>query len=421
MIGNVPVGGKTMDPAMRRNIVCLLGMLCLFGRAEAATPADFLNMTVSTSDGLLRAFADARPGTVITLKPGTYPIRRTELKAHGEPGQPITVRAAALGEAKLVTDDVEALVVSGSDWLFENLEIAGTGPGTDHAFHILGGADRTIIRHNRLRDFNAAVKGNIRDGRFADDVVIEDNLIYNGAVRDTDLPVTPLDIDGGRRWDVRGNFIADFAKAGGNRVSYGAFMKAGSSDGIFERNLVICEWRHKGFTRIGLSFGGGGSEVPEICEDRTCTPKHTNGIIRNNIIMNCPADVGIYVNASRNIKILDNTMINTGGIDIRFPESNAEIRNNILSGRVRERDGGTLKQDNNLSIDSAMTLFADAASGDFRLRDGTAIRDRARAMPEVPDDFCGNPRGHDRTDLGAIGYSGPSCDRARQLLSEASR
>ena len=387
-------------------------------------PEDRSAVEIADAGQLASALAAARPGEVITLRPGTYALHRLEIDAGGEPGRPITLRAQKLGDVRLTTSDVEAFVVGAPDWIFENLEIDGIGPDTDHAFHILGGADRTIIRHNDLRDFNAAVKGNVRDGRFADDVLIENNLIRNATTRDTALSVTPLDIDGGRRWDVRDNFIADFGKSGGNRVSYGAFMKAGSSDGVFERNLIICEWKTKGFTRIGLSFGGGGVKDPAYCEDRNCTPEHSDGVIRNNIILNCPTDVGIYVNTSRNIKIFHDTLINTGGIDVRFPESTAEIRNNIISGRTRERNGGMLTEETNLFVpasDDLRSLFADVQTGDFRLRDGARIVGRGPALAEVPDDFCGHPRDHGSVDLGAIAYGGADCEKVRQMLDEAAK
>jgi hypothetical protein len=409
---------------MRKSFLRLLSVLCLLAIPAITRGEAPPSVEVGDADQLVKALANARPGTVITLRPGIYPVRRLEIDARGEPGRPITLRAPKLGDARLTTSDLEVFVLRAPYWIIENLEIDGIGPDTDHAFHILGGADRTIIRHNGIRDFNAAVKGNVRDGRFANDVLIENNLIRNSAARDTAAPVTPLDIDGGRRWDVRGNFIADFSKSGGSQISFGAFMKAGSSDGVFERNLVICEWKTKGFTRVGLSFGGGGGEGPEICEDRNCSPKHSNGIIRNNIILNCPADFGIYVNTSYNIKIFNNTLINTGGIDVRFPESSAEIRNNIISGRARERDGAQLVQATNLfvpAIDDLRNLFANVQTGDFRLRDGSQIVKRGPALAEVTDDFCGHARAHDNVDLGAIAYGGPECERMKQMLDEAAK
>lgn len=379
---------------------------------------------VKTGDALMQAIRQAVAGDVITLAPGTYRVGRVEAGASGQADKPIVVRAASLGTVKIETGVVEAFVVAGPYWTFENLEIVGTDPGTDHAFHIIGGASRTIIRHNRIRDFNAAIKGNGLNRRFPSDVLIEDNVIHNLTSRETSGPVTPIDVDGGRRWVVRGNVIADFGKTGGNQVSFGAFMKAGSREGVFERNLVICEWQHKGGIRLGLSFGGGGGETPAICEDGMCTPKHSDGIMRNNVIMHCPEDVGIYVNTARKTKIYNNTLIDTGGIDVRFPESSADIRDNIIAGGVHERDGGKATLGANVMPPGAAAgaaalaaLFADPGKADFRLRDGGAIVKRGQALPEVTDDFCGRKRNPAATDIGAIAYGAAPCDLAKELYA----
>jgi hypothetical protein len=385
---------------------------------------------VAGGDALMQAMRQASAGDVITLAPGTYRVGRVEASAAGRADKPIVVRAESLGAAKIETGAVETFVVSGPYWTFENLEIVGTDPGTDHAFHIIGGASRTIIRHDRIRDFNAAIKGNGLNRRFPSDVLIADNVIHNLTLRAASGPVTPIDVDGGRRWVVRGNLIADFGKAGGNQVSFGAFMKAGSREGVFERNLIICEWQTTGGIRLGLSFGGGGGETPEICEDATCKPKHSDGIIRNNVIMHCPEDVGIYVNEGRNTKIYNNTLVDTGGIDVRFPESSADIRDNIIAGGVHNRDGGKTTLGSNvipsasagLFAGPALTaIFADPAKADFRLRDGREIVKRGAALPAVTEDFCGHRRDPAAADIGAVAYGAEPCDRARELYAMPAR
>lgn len=160
------------------------------------------------------------------------------------------------------------------------------------------------------------------------------------------------------------------SKSGGDRVSYGAFLKGYSRDGAFERNLVICEWKHKGSTRIGLSVGGGGVKKLIACEEGICTPMHRNGIVRNNIILNCPEDVDIYVNEGRQSRILNNTLLNTGGIDVRFKESDAEIRNNVVDGKLRQRNGGTIAAEANYhqSTRRPLRLYRDIPGGDMRIK-----------------------------------------------------
>jgi hypothetical protein len=426
---------------------------------------------VADVEHLRQALHDAAAGDVITLLPGTYRgPGRIVLAAAGSPDRPIVVRAARLGEVLIETDATETFVVTAPDWIFENLDIVGTcrnDADCEHAFHIAGGASRTIIRHNRLRNFNAAIKGNGLNGDFPADVLIADNRFVNDAPRQTNSPVTVIDLDGGRHWVVRENFIADFAKASGG-VSFGAFMKANSRDGVFERNLVICEWKSRGGTRIGLSFGGGGGETPAICDGGDCSVKHTNGIIRNNIIMNCPEDVGIYVNTSPGTRIYNNTLYDTFGIDVRFPQSSADIRNNIIAGGIKVRDGARVTSGSNLTtgfpfspylpgvlnhvrekiagarrkypnvvpfgdervaaviagIEASFIgrgtgrldrLFVDPRAADFSLvADGSLPR--GEALPDVTDDFCGNPR-PGKPLLGAIEYDGPPCN-VRALIGD---
>ena len=59
---------------------------------------------------------------------------------------------------------------------------------------------------------------------------------------------------------MRRNFIHDFRKASGDEVSYAAFLKGNSREGLFEGNVVSCVHSagDTGGYRVGLSFGGGG-------------------------------------------------------------------------------------------------------------------------------------------------------------------
>lgn len=419
-----------------------------------------------------RAVKDACPGQVITVAPGRYRIDRRDVigpSAHGTAEAPITFRAPRLGDVVLEVNFREGSRIKGSYWIFENFELRGVCANhndCEHAFHLQPGAHHIVIRNNRIIDFDAGIKastpyasptgeGGVSYG------LVERNWFYNTTPRDTKRPVNSINIDGGRGWIVRDNFIADFQMLQGSKVAYGAFMKWDSFDGVFERNLVICEWRHRGGIRIGLSFGGGGSKA---------AIEHTNGIIRNNIVMNCPNDVGIYINSAAATKIYNNTLYNTAGIDVRFPESDAQVFNNIVSGGVRERNSGTAVVEHNIiagtelgvwlpglsrylkhrldgqdrkypnyidksDVDFAQSLvgdiieeisqtwvgrglgtmhdlFVNPAAGDFTLREPGEVVDQGMVLPEVADDFCGQPR-RPPHDLGALEYASggtPPCE-----------
>jgi hypothetical protein len=399
---------------MMRAYASLLLVLAVVARAG--------DVPVSSASQLASAVENARAGDVITLAPGIYELARTRISAAaaGSPETPIVVRAERLGDALIRWDNagsfVEGFLVSGPWWRFENLDIEGvcaSDTDCEHAFHIVGDADHVVVRGNRLHGFNAMIKANQLGGLFPDDAVIEGNELFNPAPRDTANPVTPIDVVGGRRWVLRENLIYDHAKAGGNQISYAAFLKGNSKDGLIERNLVICERFHTGQVRLGLSFGGGGSGPASICEESTCTPEHEGGLMRNNIIVNCPADVGIYLNEAADSQVHHNTLFNTTGIDVRFAASSVDLRNNLLNGRIRNRDGGQSTEGGNLeevALADFRDWFSNPAAADFTLVDGTALVDLGELVPSVLDDYCGNPRDA-VADIGAVEYStGAFCD-----------
>jgi hypothetical protein len=405
-------------PMPRRRAIRSARLLLLAGAAVQSAPTLAIIVPVSTAPQLIAAIDAAAPGHVITLASGTYDIgQNLNCDVAGTANAPIVVRAATPLGALIRFDAVEGFKVSARHWVFENLDIRGVcadDSDCEHAFHVFGDADFLRIRGSRVRDFNAQIKSNITGGQFPDDVVIEGNEFADTAARQTGNPVTKIDVVGGRRWIVRANFIHDFEKGEEDFISYAAFLKGNSRDGLFERNLVICERDHAGGTRVGLSLGGGGSGPDSICEDGACIPEHQRGTIRNNVIVGCPEDVGIYLNSAAATRILDNTLIATTGIDVRWPASSAELRNNLVSGMIRNRDGGTSTQSANLTgitLAQYQQWFADPLAPDLALLDGSAFVDLAQPLAAVPDDYCGRlrPPAPGNPDRGAVEYTGTVC------------
>lgn len=397
----------------------------------ASTAAHAVVRPVSDVPGLQAAIAAADPGDEIVLAAGTYAVgSNLVITRSGTPAAPVRLRAAAPQGALLRFDATEGFVVSASDWRFEDLAIEGVcalDDACEHAFHLVAAADRTVLRNNRVRDFNAPVKGNgqpIGPGGsyvFADDVLIEGNHFHGTRARNTANPVTMIDVVGGRRWIVRRNLIYDFQKLLGDGVSYGAFLKGNSRDGLFERNLVMCSRAFSGGTRIGLSLGGGGTAT-QFCEDASCVTEHQNGILRNNLIVNC-SDVGVYLNKAQNTLVDHNTLYATSGIDVRFATSSATLRNNALVGAIRNRDGGTSTQAGNLVNVAPATMqawFLDPANGDFRAVQVAALLNQGVGGTGVVDDYCGDDRDDGLNDIGAVEYDGEAdCDTRPGALPDA--
>jgi parallel beta-helix repeat protein len=263
---------------------------------------------------------------------------------------------------------------------------------------VVGAAHHVEIRNNVVRDFHSHVKINGAGGRFPDDGRIAFNTLVNGAPRATDAPVTPIDLVAASGWTIEGNLIADFVKAGGDRTSYGAFAKGGGSGNRFIGNVVLCEHRLRGAPgrRIGLSFGGGGSD-PKLCRDRRCVVEHDDGLIANNLIASC-SDEGIYVNRAARTRLLHNTVLDTAGVVVRFPESAAHAAGNLIDGPLRSRDGAALDALDNrtqwlaasfVGLHPVRGMFADADALDLRWA-GTPPR-RAGAV-EPATDLCGAQR-----------------------------
>ena len=388
------------EPAAATPLIAGLG-----ARAKAVpAPEAGTARLVSTSDEARRAIAAAEAGDIITFLPGVYRFDRTSLAAT-RPGTElaaITVRAGVPGSVTLEFDLSEGFVVSAPHWHFENLTIRGvcrTHAACEHAFHVVGAAVDFRARNNTIVDFNAHFKINGSGGRFPDQGRIEDNTLRNDSVRDTVNPVTPIDLVAASHWRIRRNAISDFVKGSGDRISYGGFAKGAGSDNIFEQNLVLCEARLRGLPgqRVGLSLGGGGSGK-EYCRDKRCIVEQEQSEIRANLIASC-SDDGIYLNNAASSKITHNTLIDTGGIDVRFPASSADAEGNLVDGDIRARNGGELRLVDNRSTSIALLyagyhpvrqLFMNAGLFDFAWNGEPPKRTRGAAF--VPD-LCGAVRG----------------------------
>jgi hypothetical protein len=384
---------------------------------------------VASAADTVKALNNAAPGDLITILPGTYRFRDVRLNAN-KPGtalRPITVTATVPGTVRLEFEIEEGFNVSAPYWVFENLQIRGVCADhryCEHAFHVTGNARHFISRNNLTSDFNAHYKINGSGGAMPDDGLIENGTLRNTAIRGTRNPVNGIDLVAASNWVVRKNLIADLIKGEGDRVSYGAYFKGGGRENRFERNIVLCEQALQGHPgqRVGLSLGGGGSGAP-FCRDRKCITEQDAGVIEANLIASC-SDVGIYVNKSAMSRITHNTLLDTAGIDVRFPESSADIDGNLIDGRIHARNDGVVRPGDN--IDSAAAsiylgwhrvrrLFNDTASMDLSWRDGAPAR-----SPGAPAlDLCSDGAGV-RPHYGAFGDFS-ACQRSMASATGAPR
>lgn len=392
--------------AARADAAPALQQLTLGAQPQAAGrpgPADGIVHDVAA---LRAAMARAGPGSVITLAPGTYRIQGSALSASrpGSAQAPVVVRAALPGSVALLAAVAVAVKVDAPYWRFENLVLRGAcrrAADCEHAFHVVGAAEGFAAVNNRIDGFNAHVKINGLKGRFPDRGLIEGNSLSNPGPRATARPVTPIDLVAASGWTVRGNVISNFVKLGGNRVSYGAFAKGGGSDNLFERNLVWCEpaapaGGSGAGQRVGLSLGGGGTGR-QVCRDGRCITEQEGGVIRANLIVGC-SDAGIYLNSAARSRIEHNTLIDTGGIEVRYPTSSAVVDGNLVDGAIRSRDDGLLRLGDNRSAalwqaylgwHPVRALFRAPGQGDFAWAGAAPLGGKGGAQPA---DLCATVR-----------------------------
>ncbi|GAB3461199.1 hypothetical protein GCM10027321_21540 [Massilia terrae] len=383
--------GAQREPLqVRQPLPCLDDPACRRAHRFAGNEAD-----------VRAVLADAQPGDIITLLPGTYRFSETlAVRGEGTEDAPITLKAERPGSVLIEFDARVGFAVEQPWWRFENLSVRGVcriDSACEQAFHVSGNGHHFSAVNNTIRDFNTHLKINGSGGRFPDRGLVDHNTLANGAPRHTAGPVAPIYLVAASGWTIHGNLIADFVKAGGDRTSYGAFAKGGGAGTTFEDNAVLCEQRLQGEPgqRIGLSFGGGGTARSE-CRDGRCITEQDHGLIRNNLVAGC-SDAGIYVNSGAESRIVHNTLLDTGGIDVRFPESGADVIGNLVDGTIRARDGARVRALDNLDTPIAYLyagyhpvrkLFAGVQGLDLGWK-GEAPR-RALSAPSV--DMCGRPR-----------------------------
>lgn len=345
-----------MEPVAARLPVLKLGAQAL----DLSKPVGNIILVTST-DQARAAIAKANPGDVITFLPGVYRFSGTNISVDrpGREDARILVRAEVPGTVKLQFSLLEGFHVSAPYWTFENLFVQGdceVQSNCEHAFHVVGNAHHFVARNNTIVDFNAHFKVNMLNQKIPDDGVIEYNTITNTEVRRTESSVTLVDLVVASRWRIEHNLISDFIKGGSDKVSYGIFVKGGGNENRIASNLIICEHklRDKVGQRVGLSLGGGGTGQ-QFCPDHRCVTEQDRGVIESNLVMAC-SDDGIYLNKAAASRIIKNTLIDTGGIEVRFAESTADVEGNLVDGKIRSRDGGLIRDRDNIDT-NMLSLF----------------------------------------------------------------
>lgn len=391
--------------------------------AEEARSASTIK--VSPSDDLPRVVSSAQPGSTILLEDGVYRLGRPLVfttpdvsirSASGDRGKVILDGRKGGGKLKRENCINEIISVRASRVTIADL---GIRHARDHGIHI-SPRDRGDIREVVMRNVHVfdcgqqLIKVNSNGGDptyWADDCVLEDSLIEfrdNSIMQDMGkhFYTGGLDVHGGKGWIIRRNTFRNIQREG-RLMEHAVHMWSGCRDTLVERNHFIDCYRAVGFgmkTRpkgLVRRYPDSGGDAPYF--------DHIGGVVRNNFIFNRKGihlESGIELMNVNGTKVHHNTVVSHdrpfSSIEYRWPNTRVEIANNIVSHRIRERDGARALLKNNLE-NAPPSLFRDHEAGDLHLSaKAAAAVDRGVLLKDegARVDIDGEPR-DGRPDLGA--------------------
>ena len=360
--------------------------------------------------------AGAPAGATVLLADGTYRLPRTLVVTKAR----VTIRSrsgrpgAVVLDGRYATGDLVA--AAASDVTIAEVTLTRA---SYHLVHIVprdGGPTIRRVRLYRLQLVDGAeqfVKINPNAARtaFADAGRVECSTFR---LTDRGRPHVPsdflpcytggVDAHGARGWTVRLNRFHDIRCARG-LAEHAVHFWTGSRDTLVERNTIVDCAR-------GIGFGlGERTDWARRYPDRPGTGYvgHYGGIIRNNVVVagRPGMDTAIGLEQARAARVYHNTVYASprasgyfSSLDYRFPNTTADIRNNLVT-RITARDGATATLARNVQSVPA-SWFRNAARLDFHLsRAAAGAIDRGVPVRAAGLDIDGKPHSVGPPDLGA--------------------
>ena len=216
-----------------------------------------------------------------------------------------------------------------------------------------------------------------------------------------------IDAHQSRGWTIRDNLIEGFWCNDG-LSEHAVHFWVTSRDTLVERNLLRNNAR-------GVGFGLRDSEASGANRpygDNPCPSAgggyvdHYGGLIRNNFIYADSVglfaspdkfDCGICLWQACGARVLHNTVASTqapfSSIEWRFPNTDVSLINNLVTHNLRERDGATALQQNNLSGQPLTLFVGNGTGGDLHLKSSaTAAINKVPVPADAPEDIDGDHR-----------------------------
>lgn len=367
---------------------------------------------VSNVAELVTAVNTAAPGSTIMIEDGYYPLDGAYL------------RIAASGVTlRSVSGNTQAVVLDGNYISTEIIQVVASNvtiaditlqEAYDHPIHVMsqdGSHTLNTLIYNvhvvnpgqQAIKINPAAEGYYTDGGLIACSHIELTDAGRSHIRDN-CYTGGIDAHQSRGWTIRDNRIEGFWCDSGLSEHAIHFWRGGR-DNLIERNLLLDNARGIG---LGLVTSGSGRTYPDDpCPTASGYVDDFGGLVRNNFIAANDSglfsseygfDCGICFWNACNARALHNTVYTAdqgstfSALEWRFPNTSAEITNNLANAALRERDGASGIVSGNL--DNALPeWFSSPGNGNLHLLP-TSLEaiDQVTAPIEAPTDIDGQPR-----------------------------
>lgn len=397
---------------------CIVLVFALIGRPAFGAacprcgwepPKTKRNIPVGSVAALKSVLTGATRGTTILLKDGIYRLDATlhvlspGVVIRGESGNrsKVILRGEGMKEPKVgVGISIDAPNVTIADLTIGSLRL--------HGIQVRGevGASDVALHNILVKDTGEQlIKGSTaKTGKTADRGLVACSVFSYTDTAPSDY-TNGVDILNGKDWVVRDNYFYQIRgpREGNYICGPSILFWVGSQGTIVERNLFLdC---HRGIA-LGLVAQNKNNGQPD-----NIPSDHKGGIIRNNIVVNRNAwcDESIELNDCPGARIEHNTVLASGNVNwsisVRFPGTDALVRNNLTNRTIFSRDGAKLEQAGNVTS-AVSEWFTDPDRGILRLKkaDLPAV-DAGVPIEGLKTDFDRAPRVFGKApDAGAFEY-----------------
>jgi hypothetical protein len=385
---------------------------------EPLPPAEEPTVIAGPNDDLAQVVRDAATGTTILLEDGNYDLSESDMLHFATPG--VALRSASGNRDAVVLDGGYSLgeiaLVSASDITIAEITLQRA---YYHPIHVTGRSDanieNTLIYNVKVIDpgqqaikINASYEGFYVDRGTVACSHIELTDAGRAEIRDN-CYTGGIDAHSAWGWHVYLNYFEGFWCDAGLSEHAVHFWVTGR-DTLVERNVIVDCARGVGF---GLGEYGNGNE--RQYDDDPCPDAdylgHVDGIIRNNTVFAARPelfasgsgfDSGVSLDQACGAQVFHNTVVSLElpftSIEYRWRNTDAQIKNNLVTHQIMERDGATAELEGNL-VDAPLSHFIDGEGGNLHLVAGSPAID-AGVPGLVDDDIDGDPR-DDSPDVGA--------------------